>query len=354
MEENLKLSQLWLLENPLLAKKKLCELHQLNEDCKPTYENYYELATSIRQMRALLNDAKSCSIRTRPILLYYASVQLAKATIICSQLNSANHHLTQKHGVSIQSKKIVNGKYLEERIRIEKQGTLITWLQAISTLKHIQYSDVSETTPTQLNSLRGLQLSIKDLWTMLPESELYERTGSLTRKVYVDKLEISKERTMFTLPRILLAQWGLTIDQFEEWIRCQDIHHILTNIRYNDNKITLDLGTNLHTILHFTPSSHLFLQYNFRYLNNHDHNTHMIAFNGPQLPWPLSNDLYLQEPIIYYMLLFHLSMLSRYYPLEWLDLIADDTSIDYMSIELLCNHTESVLIRYAIEWFILN
>lgn len=284
MEEKLKLSQLWLLENPLLAKKKLCELHQLNEDFKPTYENYYELSTSIRQMRALLNDAQSCSIRTRPILLYYASVQLAKATIICSQLNSANHHLTQKHGVSIQSKKIVNGKYLEERIRIEKQGTLITWFQAISTLNRIHYSNLSDSTPIQINNLRGIQLTIKDLWAMLPESELYERTGSLTRKVYTDKIEISNERIIFTLPRILLAQWGLTIDQFEEWIRYQDIHHILTNIRYNDNRVTLDLGTDLNTFINCSSSSHLFQKYNFHYFKNDDHNKHNITFYGPQLP----------------------------------------------------------------------
>ncbi len=357
------------LENPLLAKETLLAIHGDRSDIQLTYDSYYAFATTIRQMHILLADAKICSLRTRPIFLYYALIHLAKATMIVNDPSKSPQTHTQKHGVSIKSKKIMVNAYLDEIIRVEQQGTLSSWYQALHDLINKRLNQRSEKvfsneefTPKNMDisiennhrnrEFTGLQFRIYDLWSMIPESDLYQRTGLVPQRLHENTYPLSEQIDCFHLPRKQLGKWNLTMQQFKQWMTQYDPKKLITSIDADESIITIDFvtsrQTSFPTISLYLPLFNLRLPSRSTIIDRLE--TKKLILGGPQLPWPAVLNHYLPEPMIHFMLLFHLSMLSRYYPLEWNDLIADDTSIDYLSIEKLCSQTERTILQFGCAW----
>ncbi|WP_281267865.1 YaaC family protein [Sulfoacidibacillus thermotolerans] len=342
-------------ENPLVVKDTIRFIHRHHEHTKPSFDSYYALSNSIRQMNILLTDAAKCSIRTRPILLYYALNHLAKAVIILTYPQFDHLRHVQKHGISIKTPKKRIYSYLEDIIRIEKHGTFIAWYEAMHDLYQLQ-KGLGETDllPNDPSSIAGIQIQISELWSMVPQSSLFQQLGFVTQKLYADTIQYHNQKRIFILPRHQLAEWKITIEQFDQWIHRIDPIKMIETMQFHDEIIHLELDVDKTIRVGRTPFYFLNECESYSEILKSTHQTEVLYLIGPQLPWPYTLQHYFQEPFIHFILLFHLSMLSRYYPLEWNDIIGDETTLESISIQMLCKRTENMIHEYVRDLFAMH
>lgn len=279
-------------------------------------EASFAMSSAVVQMTSYFVAANSIALGSRPILLYYGMLHLAKAVAIIANPYYGDTLESQKHGLSIRRKK-GRYEYFKDRVFIQKNGVFLDWYTSLQQLTKVwPISGMAVYANDSAEHLAHASLPVMELWRCLPDlSLLLSIIGKSTRCTHICPSDVDEALS-------------------------HPLHHI--------ERLAQNVGLEAQTL-----QQHL-QQFYYPSSNIHawaciDRNHSLPSSAEPQFSIcvpPLSpillNDFSFPEPLVYFALLFQLSMLQRYEPMEWVSLTNDPMSMEYMIIEILSDNTLSL------------
>jgi hypothetical protein len=168
------------------------------------YRNTQKLIYLSKQAREFFNTGMNSNILVRPLLFYYGMVNLAKMLILTLDPWYPSHTSLLAHGVTTRKIKKAQYEFMEDEIKVQKDGLIPHLIQLIADKK------VRET------------YRMKELLSLIPELSMgYERIYHDTQlvPVYVhDEMDASTLRTEAYFPISLLDERNVTLHSFCEWV----------------------------------------------------------------------------------------------------------------------------------------
>ena len=282
---------------------------------KKSYDNCYPFIYYLEHGQNYYQLAASAPISIKPVLLFYGMVQLLKACLLTVDPQYPESTSVLAHGVSTRKRKKQSYEFSQDEVKVQKSGLFTHFSEKMFHVKHLD----------------GEKYSMDQLLRRLPEmSKLYSLHYQSDHFCKIDKVTDRK----ITIPTTILDDYHMTLRRFEDFVlEMFPVQFTLDKDEQRTNegpqqKMTFLLA-NEHTE-YLTPlncSPLLFHLYEESYY----------------LPKSRDNLTKLPEVMIHYLLLYNLSMISRYETEWWSELLHSYSSNDYPFInQFLSISTEKV------------
>lgn len=278
-----------------------------------SYENSYSLIYYLEQGKSFFEQSKKSPINIKPILLFYGMVFLIKASILTVDPNYPESSAVLAHGVSTRKRKKQNYQYMEDEVKLQKNGLFPHFSDKMFHMKHLE----------------GTKIKIKSLLQEIPELSTF--FFNWEKRKFAIPLR-REEQEMYQIPEEVLDDFNMTGDRLIDFFNSKLNQPILSEKRGNKYLIKI-------------PSSDIPVeQLPFRF--------HLVEDRYYWLKG--SKELcFFPELIIHYLLLYHLSMIARYEIEWWVELIHHKPSIEY---PLIMRYLDICIqkIPFLINQFIIN
>ncbi len=288
-EDNIKTFYTY-LQSEQTAQQFLYEQYQHIEEINPemkSYENCQSFIYYIKHGLHFYETGKNLTTILQPILFFYGMTHLIKAVLLTKRPHYPESTKLLAHGVSSRKRKKRNYIFMEDEVMIHKHGLFSYFSEHLYKI-------------TRLDMNRFI---MEDLLALVPEmSPLF----SLHKQQVLIKIGKIKSNTLL-FPIKLLDHYHLTSKSFQRYLSTY-LPKVLSSST-NQDHILLELETPI------TKSSGPF------FLNTQDNS----------ITFPLHRDQFIpiSEVMVHYLLLYNLSMLSRYETEWWGELITTMSSVDY-------------------------
>ncbi|MCU9615349.1 YaaC family protein [Caldibacillus lycopersici] len=277
---------------------------------KKSYENSYAFIYHIEQGKSFFQQAKQSPLNIQPILLFYGLVFLIKACILTTDPNYPESTAVLAHGVTTRKRKKQNYHYLEDEVKIQKNGLFPHFSGKMFHMKHLE----------------GEKVNIKSLVNEVPE--LIPFLNKLDNKSRA--VEIQHNNGVFTFPEDILDNYKMTKERFKEYIQTKANGSLLA---------TAD-----HTSISFTSSVPAIEILPFRF---------SITDNKYYFSKEWTSLSMFYELMIHYLLLYHLSMIARYEIEWWSELIYQKPNVEYPLIVQYLNVSQQKCL-YLIDQYLFS
>ena len=327
---------LQILENPLLVKHILSAIHSSRRYGEGLYESAFAVCSAFAQGRAFLEAGETASPRTQPVLFYYGLLNYAKGCIVLSALSGRKLLATYKHGVSTPRKKS-RYNYFSDAVRVERTGVFPDWYEAVQLLRrkahHTGAPDFPDAGPDRhglgkSGALSGATFPVDQLWATVPGTwPVLEELGIAPRYERLAVISVNQSQTTYSVQRGWAARCGLPLETWIGLLRSHDSGTSISSIEFP----SADMAAQSIVLETDSPGK----------IACHDwwiptiSETHDQTLAIPPLPQHLLESASLSEPFVQYLLAFHLSMLSRYEPEHWGDLVNDQSSVEFLMMAIL-------------------
>lgn len=256
----------------------------------------------IKQARQYYKAAEYGDIMTKPLLLYYGMMSLARALIATREPEYPSTTSVLKHGLSTRKLKRDAYQFVLDEVRVQKDGVFVV-LHSM-----LQGSDFGERN----------RVILKDLLSVIPDlSAGFEQIYGLPA---VCEIEYKNESDahFWDLPRKILHARGHTRDEFVQLMnRAANADQPIFHLKQ------MDAPGRLH-LYHNTPVT--------------DHPMVIFDLSGkPHLRYPHDHDKFIPEISLHFMLMFVLGMLCRYETERWGEMILLFSSQDVYVINEFLN-----------------
>ncbi|MEI5909672.1 YaaC family protein [Bacillus spongiae] len=283
--------------------------HQKQISNKKSYENCYPFMYYLEHGETYYKQAAHSPLSIQPVLLFYGYTHLLKAMLLTVDPDYPQTSSVLAHGVSTRKRKKQQYSFLEDEIKIQKNGLLPHIADCIF----------------HMNSLEGEKFTMKQLLAQLPEvQELFQFHYKESPLVL-----LKQSGDILTFPMNLLDQFHMTLSRFQEYITTIASHPIIRK----ENGFT---WTTTPSLMEAPP---------FRY---------HIEFDQYYFP---SNKKYLcqlPELLIHYLLLYNLSMIARYETEWWSDLLKTTPNEDYSFIKGFLMSSFTKMPKYIEKYLLIN
>lgn len=118
-----------------LLKKCYIDLH---EDSQKSYENTYRFMYFLEQGKAYYLQADQSPLSIKPTLLFYGFIHLIKACILLTNAHYPETTSVLAHGVTARKKKKQNYSFLEDEIKTQKNGLFPHMCLKMFHMKHVE------------------------------------------------------------------------------------------------------------------------------------------------------------------------------------------------------------------------
>lgn len=260
----------------------------LTDGEKLSYQNSYTLIYYLEHGKKYYDQSLIAPYELQPVLLFYGMIQLMKAAILTVDPHYPQTTQVLAHGVSTRKRKKSQYEFLQDEVKVQKNGLLMYFAEKMFHMKHLE----------------GEKHKMGDLMKRIPELHSYFYYTSKDKISY--PFSIINKFTYSTSNKILdtlnLSEGGIVFFLREHSI----------NIKTCSNEKGQLLFTFLKTQCPLTSSP---LQYNF---------------SKQQFFLPTNRNLYafFPELLTHYLLLYNLSMVCRYETDWWGDLFHSFSSND--------------------------
>ena len=302
------------LQSEQTAQQFLYQQYQYIEDINPekmSFENCQAFIYYIKHGFHFYETGKSLTTILQPILFFYGMTHLIKAVLLTKRPHYPESTKLLAHGVSSRKRKKQNYVFMEDEVMIHNHG-LFSYFS-----EHLYQIGRMNTNKLKMGDLLALVPEMSPLFTLHHQQTLV-RIGSIGTKE-------------LTFPITLLDHYHLTAKSF-----LRHLHTFLPKVlstSIHEDYIHLELATPIQA------SSGPF------FFNTEDHS---ISF-------PLHRDLFIpfSEVMIHYLLLYNLSMLSRYETEWWGELIATKSNTDYpFIVHFLYNSSKKIPLLLGNEMYL--
>lgn len=266
-----------------------------------------KLIYGIKQAREYYRAAENCDIMTKPLLLYYGMMSLARVFIATRDPDYPTTTSVLKHGLSTRKLKKDAYQFIEDELRVQKDGLFVV-----------------------LHSLLGgspfqerHRVLVKDLLSVLPE------LGTSYQQVYglpsVCEIEENNDPggSYWDFPRWILQSKGLTREEFLN----------LMNQTLTDQSLQAERP--FFYLKESDPPGRLRL---YHAVPVASHPLQIHDFTGKTFfRYPLEDGTYIPEISLHFMVMFVLGMLCRYETERWGEMILTFYSQDVYIINEFLN-----------------
>lgn len=236
-------------------------------------------------------QGKRAPLLTQPLLLFYACSHLIKGLLICKHSSYPSSTKQLAHGISSRKKKKKDYTFLQDEVRVQRHGLLPA---AASSL-------------FQMNLEANKSYSMQHLLALIPEMQVM---FSLQGKRYLEHIGFRQQNTL-TFSEKLLDNYYLPVEGF------------IRKIKPYIPPITHRERTNNAHVIHLQSP-----------VSNQIH-PFFIEQHTDKLYVPNRRAFFtiLDELLIHYMILYNLSMITRYEMEWWGETIATKSTMDFPIIQ---------------------
>ncbi|MFC7395131.1 YaaC family protein [Scopulibacillus cellulosilyticus] len=263
--------------------KNCYENQNLPEPAANSYKNGYPFCYYLQHGKMFYLQAEQAPYELKPVLLFYGMIQLLKAWLLTADVDYPDKANVLAHGVSSRKKKKYGYAFFDDAVRIQKTGLF-------SHLAKLMF---------HMKPLEGKKYCMGLLLKNIPElNELFKR---MKKKAFYHPL-IPKQKCQYILPINILDEWHMTVDRF-----CQNLNKYGISCSSDKNLLILKLKKEL-TPIYADP---------FQYSLTGDY---MVSCSKERVDLP--------EILVHYIILYNLSMISRYETEWWYELHYQKSSPD--------------------------
>lgn len=235
--------------------------------------------------------ARNSPIAIQPVLLFYGMAQLLKACILTVDADYPDSSSVLAHGVSVRKRKKQQYDFFTDEVKIQKHGLFTHFSEKMF---HVE-------------QLSGEKIHMKVLLQRIGElHELFETYYGqpLSRKIIYDPFR----RSLF-IPNVILDDYHMTFDRFSNYITKEWRGVQIRDVHLEGNYIKATCRQELSILC-----EPLMLDINDRIYR-------IPTVREKLFQWP--------EVMVHYLLLYNLSMISRYETEWWGELLHSYSSEAY-------------------------
>lgn len=262
------------------------KINVVNAEAK-SYENCNTFMYYLEHGQQFYDSGKNSKSLLQPILYFYGMIHIIKACLLTKRPNYPESTTMLAHGVSARKRKKKNYTFMQDEIKIQINGLFPYFSEHLFAIKSFPFE----------------KSKMHDLLALIPEmSPLFNFQGHKKMAVIG-----SIGSRFLQFPKHLLDSYHLTERAFVH--RIQTYLPKILHTKCDNSKIHIELTTPLSTS--YGP----------------------FFFHGTDetIYFPISRDHFVRVPEVmtHYLLLYNLSMLSRYETEWWGDLLATKPDADY-------------------------
>ncbi|KRG12869.1 hypothetical protein ACA30_17455 [Virgibacillus soli] len=261
------------------------------------YDNCYSFIYYLEQGEAFYEQAAKTPLSIRPILLYYGLIHLIKACLLSIDPYYPHSTTVLAHGVSTRKRKRKDYQFFADEVKVQKNGLCTYFSERMFHVKHLE----------------GEKFKMGELLELIVELE--ESFSFLKEKSSMIELPIRKGG-LHIIPNQLLNSYHMSESRLKEYLsyKCKK------EIRW---------GENMEGHLTFNKS-----------IGNVPPFRYHIQKDSLWLPSTIQELNLLPDLLIHYLILYNLSMISRYETEWWMELIKTTPNDDYPFIRDFLDITE--------------
>ncbi|MFD1738831.1 YaaC family protein [Bacillus salitolerans] len=288
---------------------------KFDEAEKKSYQNAYPFIYYLEHGKSYYQLSNQAPLSIKPVLLFYGMTQLLKASLLTVDPHYPESTSVLAHGVSTRKRKKQSYDFLKDEVKIQKNG-----LFSHFSLKmfHVEHLD-------------GEKITMVSLLRRIPElNPLFKFSFMETSSYCLNKS--NAYANTFELTSKILDCYHMTDDRFSNFIK--DSNKRIQNISFNDkDNITISVSTSSLTPLQSFPFYyHLF------------EDSYYLSTDKELVK-------YFPEVMVHYLLLYNLSMISRYETEWWSELLQNSSTKDLPFIQQFIEIT-AVKIPYLLSEFL--
>ena len=279
-----------------------------------SYDNCNKFISYIENGLLYFKQLEVVPIQLKPLILYYGLTHFLKACLLVVDPHYPETTSVLSHGVSTRKRKKQQYEFLFDEVKIQKHGLFTHTAEKIFQIKHLENE----------------KIAMIDLLHELPELEpLFIK---LKNKRTCVEAHFNPEQSLVLIPESILDQYKMTAERFKEYLKSkwglpiQELHQ--------EGQI---IYMQLEQTYQPKPGSRPF-RFNIQSRTYHlSLQKEGIATTLPDL-------------LILYLLLYNLSMISRYETEWWSDLFKEMPFYDLPFISHLLNIAEDKIPLLISEW----
>lgn len=274
---------------------------------RKSYDNTYRLIYYLEHGQTFYKQGEQSPLSIQPILYFYGMAQFIKAALLTVRPDYPESTSVLAHGVTSRKRKKQNYSFLQDEVKVQHKG-LFSYVA--EHMFHMEQSSKEKFTMSELLS-------------RIPEmGEVYRFQNHSKKGYFIGSMGADT----LTFPLSILDDYHWSENYFK-----QHIPSIITegnHVSIENNSINVSLKSPFRTLHH--P---------YIYVNQEDDRLFISNHRSLQYPFP--------ELLSHYLVLYNLSMLSRYETEWWGDILHSYTSEDLVYIRTFLEITKT-----KIPWLI--
>ncbi|TCS95473.1 YaaC-like protein [Hazenella coriacea] len=321
------------LENESVAKRFLTQKYSAlgaSHAERVSFRNVYDFISYIKQARNSFLSIKKNSLWIQPLLLYYGMMGLLKALLLTIDTDYPQNTTVLRHGLSTRKRKKVPFRFSQDEIRVQKEGLFPHLAKLLG-----------------VSIATGETFITRNLLGMIPDLQsTYQRVFNHPSLI---PIELSHDHP---IPEATHMEWEIedsVLDQLhltpQSLVEKLNSHSISSQFRLS---LSQDQKNRVQMIWLNSEVPHV-----NSWSKGFNHPWFMSDKKGNYYLW-LSNNCPIHpipEYLTLYMLLFSLSMLCRYDPPLWGEIIDSDMSEERILIEQLLSTVTRKFPQMILELF---
>lgn len=255
-----------------------------------SFENSGTFMYYLDHGRLFLKEGERVDLRLKPLLYFYGLVHLLKACLLINRPNYPESTAVLAHGVTARKRKKKNYSFMHDEVKIQQNGLFSYAYNHIFDSKTPSFQKIS------MNTLLGLIPEMNDFFAYSKD----EKCVSVGKKGATD----------VTFPINLLDSYHLTKAAFIQ--RVSVYLPAILNTEVSNGQLHIKLEKSMQQM---TGPFYLHL-------------------DKQEIYFPAHRDYFLSinEIMVHYLLLYNLSMISRYETEYWGELFSTKSELDYAVI----------------------
>ena len=280
-----------------------------------SYDNCTKFISYIENGLLYFKQLKMLPIQLKPLILYYGFTHFLKACLLVVDPLYPETTAVLSHGVSTRKRKKQQYEFLLDEVKIQRHGLFTHTAEKLFELKHLENE----------------KIAMMDLLYELPELQpLFKR---LKNKRTCTEVHFVSEQSLLTIPESILDHFKMTPERFTEYLKSKWSLPI-KGFQQDGVRISLYLDPAYRPIPGCRP---------FRF--NSQSQTYHLSLQKEGIINTLP------DLLVLYLLLYNLSMISRYETEWWSDLFKEMPFYDLPFIDQLINIAEDKIPLLISEWW---
>jgi hypothetical protein len=296
---------------------KTYNLNQIDDAEKKSYNNCYPFIYYLDHGKSYYTLSQSAPISIKPVLLFYGMTQLLKACLLTVDPLYPESTSVLAHGVSTRKRKKQSYDFLKDEVKVQKNGLFSHFAQKMFHVEHLD----------------GEKLTMISLLKRIPElNSLF--SFSYNEEVSYPLLKKNDNDNSYTVNYKIIDHFHMTEDRFKSFMNG-------TSNRTIDSRVNIETKS---IELSFSDPKKLTPLNCYPFYYHYYHDSYFISTNRELTS-------YFPEVMVHYLVLYNLSMISRYETEWWSELLQNISTKDLPFIQQFISTTE-VKIPFLLSKFL--